>query len=252
MTPGQAMFEYVLRLGDNALINGQRLSEWCGHGPFLEEDIGVANTALDLIGRARLLLSYAGELEGKGRGEDDLAYRRDERTWRNCLIVELPNRDFAFTTARQFLVDVFDLCLYDALRGSTDARLAAVAAKAYKECIYHLRHTSEWILRFGDGTGESHERTQQALDEVWSFTGELFDADEVDQHMVEADVGPDPAALQARWDEKVRAVLTQATLSQPGQGLRTLSGRRGVHSEHMGFLLAEMQFVQRAYPDLQW
>jgi len=252
MAPEQARFEYVLRLGDHALINGQRLAEWCGHGPFLEEDVGIANTALDLIGRARFLLSYAGDIEGRGRGEDELAYLRDERDWRNLLMFELPNRDFAFTTARQFLADVFHLHLYEALRASRDDRLAAIAAKAYKECVYHVRHTGDWMLRLGDGTAESHDRIRGALEDIWPFTGELFDADAVDEAMHAAGIAPDLGDLRSRWEEKVSALLKQATLQPLPQGVRSLSGRRGIHSEHMGFLLAEMQFVQRAYPGLQW
>lgn len=247
-----ALFEYTLRLGDDALINGQRLSEWCGHGPFLEEDIGVANTALDLIGRARLLFGYAGQLEGKGRDEDALAYTRDERDWRNLLIVELPKGDFGFTTVRQFLLDAFHCRLYDELRGSADATLAGVAGRAAKECVYHLRHTSEWVLRLGDGTEESHGRAQQALDELWSFTPEMFESDSVTEAMEAEGIAPATTKLQSEWLGNVEAILRQAGLVIPENTWPHSGGRQGMHTEHMGFLLAEMQFMQRAYPGQKW
>ncbi len=252
LTRQAALFEYVLRLGDDALINGQRLSEWCGHGPFLEEDIGLANTALDLIGRARMLLSYAADLEGRGRTEDDLAYLRDERQWFNVLIMELPRGDFAFSTARQFLVDSYNYFLYEALQASTDARLAAIAGKAFKEAKYHLRHTSEWMLRLGDGTQESHAKIQQALEEAWPYTGELFEVDEVEQQILQAGIGPDAAELARQWQKKVGAVLAEAGLQRPKEVWPQTGGRQGLHTEHMGYLLAEMQCVQRAYPGQQW
>jgi ring-1,2-phenylacetyl-CoA epoxidase subunit PaaC len=248
----QALFEYLLRLGDTALINGQRLSEWCGHGPFLEEDIGVANTALDLVGRARMLLSYAGEIEGKGRGEDDLAFLRDERDWRNLLIAELPKGDFAFTTARQFLLDAFAYPLYDALQSSADERLAAIAAKAVKESAYHLRHTGEWMLRLGDGTDQSRRRIQAAIEEVWPFKEEMFAADAIDETLREQGVAPSLEGIRKHWNAHVDRILEQATLTRPADGWPKDGGRRGQHTEHMGFLLAEMQFMQRAYPGLQW
>jgi len=247
-----ALFEYTLRLGDDALINGQRLSEWCGHGPFLEEDIGVANTALDLIGRARLLLTYAGEVEGKGRDEDQLAFTRDEREWRNALITELPRGDFGFTTVRQFLLDAFNQQLYDRLRLSTDATLAGVAGRAAKECDYHLRHTSEWVLRLGDGTKESHDRAQRALDALWPYTAELFESDPVQEQMEAEGVAPSTASMQSAWLHTVEPVLRAAELQIPENTWPQTGGRQGMHSEHMGFLLAEMQFVQRAYPGQTW
>ena len=247
-----ALFEYTLRLGDDALINGQRLSEWCGHGPFLEEDIGAANTALDLIGRARLLLAYAGKLEGKGRDEDDLAFTRDERDWRNVLLAELPKGDFAFTTLRQFLLDAFNRHLYDGLRSSHDETLAGIAGRAAKECEYHLRHTSEWVLRLGDGTDESHGRAQRALDEFWPYTPELFEADAVTEQMESQEIAPALARLQTQWLHTVEPLLRTARLTIPENAWPHTGGRQGMHSEHMGFLLAEMQFLQRAYPGLDW
>ena len=248
----EAHLEYVLRLGDDALVNGQRLSEWCGHGPFLEEDVGVANTALDLIGRARMLLTYAGQLEKRGRTEDDLAYGRDEREFRNVLIVELPIGDFGFTTVRQYLVDAFNYHLYEHLLESRDETLAGIAGRAVKESAYHLRHTREWMLRLGDGTEESHGRVQRALDELWSYTDEMFSADTVTGMVSELGIGPDPSRVRKRWFSEVRETLRRATLTIGDDSFRATGGRQGRHTEHMGYLVAEMQFLQRAYPGLSW
>ena len=246
------LFEYVIRLGDNALINGQRLGEWCGRGPFLEEDLALTNTALDLIGRARMLLTYAGEVEGQGRGEDDLAYFRNEREFRNFHIMELPVGDFAFTTARQFFVDAYDYYYYRALQDSADSTLAAIAAKTLKECEYHLRHSSEWMVRLGDGTGESHEKTTRAVTELMPFTPELFAADEIDLAMQEQGIGVDLDSIEALWNEEVERVFDRAMLERPQPGFTRGGGRQGLHSEHMGYLLAEMQSLQRAMPGLDW
>ena len=246
------LFQYVIRLGDNALINGQRLGEWCGRGPFLEEDLAMTNTALDLIGRARMLLTYAGEVEGKGRGEDDLAYFRNEREFRNFHIMELPVGDFAFTTARQFLVDAYDYHYYLALQASADATLAAIAAKTLKECEYHLRHSSEWMVRLGDGTGESHEKITRAVTGLMPFTSELFAADEVDLTMQEQGIGVDLDNIETSWNKEVERVFREATLERPPVSFTRGGGRQGLHSEHMGFLLAEMQSLQRTYPGLNW
>lgn len=247
-----AHFEYVQRLGDNALILGQRLSEWCGHSPFLEEDIAMANTALDLIGRARMLYSHAAALEGKGRDEDALAYGRDERQFGNFLICELPNGDYAMTLVRQFLIDVYHQALYRALCDSSDAGLAAIAGKAVKECAYHVRRSGDWVVRLGDGTDESRRRCQAALAELWAYTGELFDGDEVDAAMAAAGIGVAPAALAPAWRAQVDAQLALATLSVPREDWSASGGRAGLHTEHMGRLLAELQFVQRAYPGQKW
>jgi len=247
-----AHFEYVLRLGDNALVLGQRVSEWCGHSPFVEEDVAMANTALDHIGRARLLLSLAGELEGRGRTEDDLAYKRSEREFKNFLLCELPIGDFAFTIVRQVLMDAYHYHLYDCLQRSSDETLAAIAAKVVKESTYHLRHSSQWLIRLGDGTDESHRRAQAALDEQWRFASELFDTDVVDDYAVAAAIGPDVAELEQVWREHVGSILSDSTLRQPEDVPLAASGRRGLHTEHMGFLLATMQTVQRAYPGLEW
>lgn len=247
-----AHFETVLRLGDNALILGQRLSEWCGHSPFLEEDIAIANTALDHIGRARMLLSHAGEIEGRGRSEDDLAYLRDEREFRNFLMVELPVGDFAFTLVRQFLLDVYHRELFAMLKGSADETLAAIASKAVKECAYHVRRSGEWILRLGDGTSESHDRAQSALDELWGYSHELFAGDAVDRAMADAKVVPDLVDVYEPWRREVEATLTEATLQIPHDDWQATGGREGVHTEHMGHLLAELQVLQRTYPELEW
>lgn len=246
-------FEYLLRLGDNALILGHRLSEWCGHAPILEEDIALSNIALDLIGQARYLLTYASRVEGLGRDEDALAYLRDVRDWRNLLLVEQPNGDFADTMARQFLFDAYNFPLFEALTRSRDPELAAIAAKAVKEIAYHRRHSSEWVIRLGDGTGESRLRMIAALERHWGFCEEMFSCDAVEEAAVASGLGPDPASLRPAWDAYVRDILDEAGLDLPSVtwsvgGAKSL----GRHSEHLGFLLAEMQFMQRAYPNNAW
>ena len=251
-TTQQELFQYTIRLGDNALINGQRLAEWCGHGPFLEEDLAMTNTALDLIGRARMLLTYAGEVEGRGRTEDDLAYFRNEREFRNFHIMELPPGDFAFTTARQFFIDVYDYFYYRELQHSADSTLAAIAAKTLKECEYHLRHSSEWMARLGDGTEESHTKIHRAVTELMPFIPELFAGDEIDQAMQEQQIGVDLGGIEVLWNEKVDRVFNEALLERPQSSFTRGGGRQGLHSEHMGYLLAEMQSLQRAYPGLHW
>ena len=247
-----AHFRYVLRLGDNALITGQRLSEWCGHSPFLEEDIAMANTALDHIGRARMLLTHAGKLEGAGRDEDALAYFRGEREFENFLICELPVGDFAFSLLRQFLLDCYHHHLYAALTSSRDETLAAIAAKAVKEATYHARRSEDWVKRLGDGTEESHRRMQHALNELWGYCDELFDVDSTDIAASEHGIGADNAALERQWSEQVTEVLNQATLVVPDDPWRAGGGRDGRHTEYMGRLLAEMQSLQRNYPGCQW
>ena len=248
----QELFQYVVRLGDNALINGQRLAEWCGHGPFVEEDIAMTNIALDLVGRARMLLTYAGEVEGEGRTEDDLAYFRTEREFRNFQIMELPAGDFAFTTARQFFVDAYDYFYYQALQHSVDSTLAGIAAKTLKECDYHLRHSGEWMIRLGDGTEESHAKISAAVAELMPFTYELFDADGIDRAMQANQIGVDLKSVEVLWNEKVNNVLTEATLERPELTYTRSGGRQGLHSEHIGYLLAEMQSLQRAMPGQDW
>ncbi len=247
-----ALLRYVLRLGDTSLILGQRLGEWVGRAPALEEDLGLANLALDMIGQARLLLSYAGELEGKGRDEDALAFLRDSSEFLNLTLAEQPNGDFAHTIVRQFLLDAWQLEVYEALSASTDTRLAAIAAKALKESRYHYRFSSGWLIRLGDGTDESQRRAQAALESLWRFTDELFSPDEVDEQMARAGVAPRLADLQPRWSAHVDEVLQEATLRRPASVRFPWHGKRGVHTEHLGHMLTEMQHLQRAYPGAKW
>jgi ring-1,2-phenylacetyl-CoA epoxidase subunit PaaC len=248
----EALLRYVLRLGDTSLVLGQRLGEWVGHAPALEEDLGLANLALDLIGQARLLLSYAGELEGRGRDEDALAFLRDSPEFLNVALAEQPNGDFAQTMVRQFLLDTWQVEIYEALASSTDTRLAAIAAKALKESRYHFRFSSGWLIRLGDGTEESHLRTQAALDSLWRFTDELFTPDDVDEQMAVAGVAPRLEELAPRWFAHVDEVLREATVKRPATAHYPWYGKRGVHTEHLGHMLAEMQHLQRTYPGALW
>jgi ring-1,2-phenylacetyl-CoA epoxidase subunit PaaC len=243
---------YVLRLADSSLVLAQRLGEWVGHAPAIEEDLGLANLSLDLLGQARLLLAHAGELEGRGRGEDELAYLRGESEYFNLTLVEQPNGDFGQTIARQFLFDAWQLGLYESLQQSVDARLAAIAAKALKETRYHLRYSGGWLIRLGDGTGESHGRAQQALERLWPFTNELFATDEIERDAARAGLGPEPGALEAAWTARVDEVLAQATLTRPGRTHFVWYGKEGRHGEHLGYLLAEMQSLHRAHPGATW
>lgn len=248
----EAYFRYLLRLADTSLILGQRLGEWVGHAPALEEDLGLANLALDLVGQARLLLTYAGELEGKGRDEDQLAYLRDGPDFCNVALVEQLNGDFARTVVRQLLIDAWQLELYEELQHSVDRRLAAIAAKSLKETRYHFRYSAGWVARLGDGTDESHARVQSALDDLWRFTAELFTADEVDQEMAARQIGPQLEKLRPKWLARIDEVLKEATLKRPADVPYPWHGKSGRHTEHLGYLLAEMQFMQRAYPGAQW
>jgi ring-1,2-phenylacetyl-CoA epoxidase subunit PaaC len=238
-----ASFEYVLRLGDNALILGQRLTEWLGHSPAIEEDIASANVSLDLIGQARLWLTHAGKLEGRGRDEDDLAYDRGPSEFRNCTMVELPNGDFAFTIVRRQLFDTYYRLVLERLARSEDPEVVAIAAKSKNEADYHHRHSGEWVVRLGDGTRESHRRTQDALVTLWPYAQELFVADDVD---------PEAGSLRTPWLNEVRSVFTEATLELPSDSGLPLNGRQGRHSEHLGPLLAEMQSLRRAHPGANW
>jgi len=246
------LVEYLLRLGDDRLILGHRLSEWCGHGPILEEDIATTNIALDLLGHAIMFLRLAGEVEAQGRDEDALAYWRDEHQFRNLQLCELPNGDFGFTILRQFLFDAWSAQQLDALARSTHAELAAIAAKALKETRYHLRHSGEWVLRLGDGTAESHGRMQAALDELWPWTGELTYQDDVDAALRADGSAPDLGPLRAPWESAVGDILTRATLRVPDGPARMTGGRFGRHTEHLGHLLAEMQIVARSHPGAKW
>ena len=248
----QALFRHVLRLGDLNLVLGQRLGEWVGHAPALEEDLGLANVALDLIGQARLLLSYAGEVEGLGRDEDDIAFLREHGQYLNPVLVEQPNGDFGQTIVRQVLIDAFQLELYERMQACTDERLAAIAAKAAKEVRYHLRYSSGWLVRLGDGTVESHARVQSALDALWPYTVELFAEDELDRAMADGGVAPRLADVHAAWRARLDAILAEATLARPLDRAHSWHGKRGQHSEHLGYILAEMQHLQRAYPEARW
>ena len=247
-----AHVEYVLRLGDNALILGQRLCEWCGHSPFVEEDVAMANIALDHVGRARMLLTLAGEMAGRNQTEDDLAFGRGADAFKNFLLCELPIGDFAFTIVCQVLLDTYHFHLYDQLEQSSDQKIAAIAAKVIKESTYHLRHTSQWLIRFGDGTEESHRRVQDALNQQWRFTNELFAADAIDEYALTTGIGPAVTELRQRWHAQIAEILRKATLSQPNEVPVDARGRQGSHTEHMAGLLACMQSVQRAYPGLEW
>jgi ring-1,2-phenylacetyl-CoA epoxidase subunit PaaC len=247
-----AQLRYVLRLADTSLVLGQRLGEWVGHAPQLEEDLGLANLALDLIGQARLLLTYAGELEGRGRDEDALAFLRDAPEFLNLTLAEQPNGDFGHTIVRQWLIDTWQLQLYAGLSASRDARLAAIAAKALKETRYHHRFSSGWLVRLGDGTPESHARVQEALDSLWRFTPELFAADEVDEAVCRAGIAPSFSQLAPAWSAQVDEELRVATLARPPAAPHPWCGKRGVHSEHLGHLLAEMQHLPRTFPGARW
>lgn len=249
---GESRFRYVLRLADTSLVLGHRLGEWVGHAPALEEDLALANLSLDLIGQARLLLTYAGEIEGRGRDEDALAFLRDAPQFCNVSLAEQPNGDFGQTIVRQFLIDAWQLELYEALSGSTDARLAEIAAKTVKETRYHLRFSTGWLVRLGDGTTESHERVQQALDALWRFTDELLTPDTLDEEMAATGIGPSLAVLRPRWEARVGEVLREATLKQPGAARYPWYGKCGVHTEHLGHMLGEMQHLPRVFPGATW
>lgn len=248
----EALLRYVLRLADTSLVLGQRLGEWIGHAPALEEDLGLANLALDFIGQARLLLTYAGEIEGEGRDEDALAFLRDAPEFLNLTLAEQPNGDFAHTVVRQWLIDAWQIEVYEGLGGSADTRLAAIAAKALKETRYHYRFSSGWLVRLGDGTAESRARTQQAVDSLWRFTEELFAPDEIDERMAAAGIAPPLAEAAERWGRRTDEDLRQATLVRPAQQPHPWHGKRGVHTEHLGHLLGEMQHLQRTYPGVRW
>ena len=239
---------YTLRRADDALVLGHRLSEWCGHAPSLEEDMALANMGLDLLGQARSLYGYAAETEAAGHDEDQFAYLRDAPQYRNLLLVEQPNGDFAMTMVRQFLYAAFADPYWQAMTRSVDATLAAIAAKSEKESAYHLRHSSEWVIRLGDGTDESHRRAQEAVDVLWPYTGEMFEAEDASL----GGIATDPADLRDRWMATMRDVLGQATLATPTGGWMQSGGRTGRHGEHLGHMLATMQHLQRTYPGARW
>jgi ring-1,2-phenylacetyl-CoA epoxidase subunit PaaC len=250
------LFEYLLRLADSDLVLAQRLGEWVGHGPVLEEDIALTNVGLDLLGQARLWLGYAGEVEarfaGKGRSEDQLAFLRDSAEFRNLLLAEQPNGNYADTMARQFYFDLWHRLLLAALTRSRDARIAEIAAKAAKEVAYHAERSSDWVIRLGDGTDVSHARMQAAIDDLWMYTGEMFELDETERALAGEGIGCDVRLLAEPWREAVAAVLEEATLIMPGGTAMQRGGKSGRHTEHLGHMLATMQWLQRAYPGAQW
>ena len=243
---------YTLRRADDALILGHRLSEWCGHAPMLEEEMALANMGLDLLGQARELYSFAAKVEGKDNDEDKLAYLRDVRQYRNLLLVEQPNGDFAQTMVRQFFYAAFADLYWRAMIKSKDGTLAAIAAKSEKESAYHLRHSSEWIIRLGDGTEESHARAQAAIDHLWAYTGEMFEADESERGLVDAGIAVDAAVLRPQWLKTVTGIVGEATLVLPKNDWMQRGGRSGRHSEHLGHLLSELQSMQRTFPGATW
>lgn len=242
---------YALRLGDNGLVLSQRLGAWCGHAPELEIDLALANIGLDLLGQARNFLACAAEREGQG-DEDTLAFGRDERQFHNLLLAEQPNGNFADTIARQYLMDAWNVALYERLIHSSDSQLSAIVAKAIKEARYHLRFSRGWLVRLGDGTEISSQKMQQAIDNLWRFTAELFEADDVELELIESGVAVDPRTLRQPWEHEVFAGLREATLRVPDETAYRTGGKRGLHTEHLGPMLAEMQYLQRAYPGQQW
>jgi ring-1,2-phenylacetyl-CoA epoxidase subunit PaaC len=247
-----SLSNYLLHLADNALILGHRNSEWCGHGPVLEQDIALTNISLDLIGQSRYLYQYAAAINGNGASEDSLAFLRDARSYLNLLMLELPKGDWGFTILRQYLFSEFQLLQYKALQRSTDPQLAGIAEKGLKETSYHRRWSSEWVIRLGDGTDESHKRMQDSLAQIWPYTGEFFMPAIFEQEMAATDIGVDPSSCKQEWMMKTMAVLEEATLMIPDGSWFQKGGKDGRHTEHLGYLLAEMQFIQRAYPGQDW
>ncbi len=248
----EALFNYILRIGDTNLILGQRLSEWTGHGPFLEEDLALTNIALDITGAAKSFLEYAAKIEDKGRTEDDLAFLRNDRQFFNAQITELPNGDYARTIARQVLVDCFDYYFYQELSKSKDETLAGIAQKSLKEVTYHLRHTSAWLERFGDGTEESHNKVQLALNELWQYTNELFEMNEVDELLIKEGIAVDLNLVKTKWEKHISELAAKSTLTIPQNVFMQTGSRKGIHTEHLAFILAEMQALPRMYPDAKW
>ena len=248
----QAKHIYTLRMGDNALILGQRLGQWCGHGPVLEQDIALSNIALDQLGQARMLMQLAAEQKGGDVTEDRMAFFRDVFEYHNLLMLELPNDDWGKTVVRQFLFDTFNYFFYSQMLHSSEEGLKSIAQKAIKEIAYHAQWSAEWVIRFGDGTEESHERAQFALDDLWEWTGEMFMMDEVDHMLIDKGVAPDLKPIKEQWDEKVGEILKMATLQKPEDGWMQQGGKQGEHSEYLGYILAEMQHLPRMYPEAEW
>lgn len=252
MNKQEALFKYCLRLADTSLIHGQRIAEWCGHGPFLEEDLALTNISLDLIGRASALYKYAAEVEGKGKSEDDLAFFRNEREFYNLLISELPKGDFAYTISRAFFMSAFDYLYYSELLKSKDETLAGIAAKSIKEITYHLRHTSTWMERLGDGTEESNKRLQKAVNDQYRYTGEMFEMDAVEELMQKEGIGVDAKALLVKWEKMLDETFAKANISKPENVVMQTGSRKGLHTENLGYILAIMQSLPRAYPEAKW
>ena len=252
MTTQEALFEYTLRRADDTLILGHRISEWCGHGPILEEDIALTNLALDLIGQATEFYQHAAKVEGKGRTEDDLAFLRIEREYKNVLLVEQTNGDFGKTITRSFFFDHFQLLLFERLQHSKDEQLAAIAEKSLKEVKYHVKHNSEWLIRLGDGTEESHKRVQESVTDLSRFIDELFYQDEVDELLIKEGIAFDTTSFRETYEKNIQQILKQATLQLPEKKWQLDGGRKGIHSEHLGFLLTELQYMQRTYPNMEW
>ncbi|MES2567486.1 MAG: 1,2-phenylacetyl-CoA epoxidase subunit PaaC [Bacteroidota bacterium] len=252
MTIQEALFQYTLRIADTNLILSQRISEWTGHGPFLEEDLALTNIALDITGAAKSLLEYAATIENKSRSADDLAYFRNDRQFYNAQITELPNGDYAKTIVRQAIIDCFDYYFYTELAKSKDETLSGVAQKSIKEVTYHLRHTSSWVERFGDGTEESHNRAQKALNELWQYTGELFEMNEVDEILIKEGIAVDLNKVKEKWENHMNELLEKSTLTKPESVFMQTGSRKGIHTEHLAFILAEMQALPRMYPDAKW
>ncbi len=248
----QLVLDYTLQLADSSLIMAHRLSEWCGHGPILEQDIAMQNIALDLLGETRSLFQYAAELEGKGRTEDDLAFLREAVEYKNLLITEQPNGDFAQTILRQFLFDTYHYHLLQQLKTGKDQRLAAIAEKSLKEVTYHLKWSSEWVIRLGDGTDESKRRIEKALGNLWAYTGELFTLTATEEALLDLGIVPDHSLIRQQWQDHVERVFTEATLQVPQNVFMHQGGKTGRHTEHLGYILAELQYMQRAYPGLEW
>lgn len=248
----QLVLDYTLQLADTTFILGHRLSEWCGHGPVLEQDLAMSNIALDLIGETRSLYQYAAALQGAGRTEDELAFLRDAVEYKNPLLVEQPNGDFGDTVMRQFIFDTFHYFFLKELQKSTDHRLAAIAEKSFKESSYHIKWSSEWVIRLGDGTEESKKRMEKAIDNLWPYSGELFITTDTERALQEQGIIPDYKELQKSWDAHVAKVFEEATLKVPQQVWMQSGGKEGRHTEHLGFILTELQYMQRAYPDLEW
>lgn len=246
------LYNYILGVADNSLILGQRMGELCGHGPSLETDIACTNVSLDLFGQVRSYFQYAAEIAGEGKTEDDIAFLRKERQYKNVLLVEQPNTDFAHTIVRQFLFDVYHLMFLEELQNSSDKTLAAIAKKSIKEVSYHERFSTDWVVRLGDGTQESHERIQKAIDVLWTYTDELFHLTDADKAMIEAGIGVDVTTLKETYYAKVNSVLEKATIVIPESKWFQKGGKNGVHTEHLGYLLADMQFMQRTYPGMEW